>query len=261
MPESNSPCERAAPPIPLPELLALRRWNTPTIYNGLEQYTRADRKTLVNVDDVTDFMPLAGPMVGYAVTLVIEPGNPRHAQDKPDAWREWFRHLASIDGPKIIVCQDLDKPKTFGACFGEVNGSTYRQLGCVGGIVDGAIRDLNELTFAGLKMLARRMSVSHCYGTPVRWDVPVEVFGVEVRPGQLIHADQHGFIAVPEGEEQGLLEAARFMDQNENDTLIAAARYTDGDAARITEAVCQASYRFGENATAKFGSGGEWGKR
>ena len=29
---------------------------------------------------------------------------------------------------------------------------------------------------------------------PVEWDVPISVFGVTVRPGQLIHADQHGFL-------------------------------------------------------------------
>ncbi len=253
------PTSNPSPKLPLPDLLKLRRWNTPTIYNGLEQYTKADRKAIVNVEDVTDFMPHMGAMVGYAVTLVIEPGNPEHPKQQPDAWKELFRYVASIDGPKIMVYQDLDKPFTYGACLGEVNGSIFRQLGCVGAIVDGACRDLDELSYTGMKVLARRLGVSHAYGSPVRWGCAVEAFGIRVRPGQLIHADKHGFLVVPEGEEAGLLEATRFMDENECNTLIAAARYTAGTPAQIAEAVCHAADQFGEASAGRFGRGGEWG--
>ena len=242
----------------LPELLSLRRWNTPTIYNGLEQYTQADRRTLVNLEDLTDFTPEAGPMVGYALTLVVEPSKPEHSQRNPEAWKQFFRYVASIDGPKVIVCQDLDKPLTYGACFGEVNCSSLRAFGCVGVIVDGAVRDLDEIRYAGLKVLARRLAVSHCYGCPVSWGQPVEVFGVTVQPGQLVHADKHGFVAVPPGEEARLPHAARFMDQNECDTLIAAARYTHAGPQETAEALCAAADQFGAAAQREFGRSGEW---
>ncbi len=56
------------------ELLQLKRWNTPTIYNGWEQITKSDAGTAgFNLEETTDFMPQMGPMVGYAVTLIIEP--------------------------------------------------------------------------------------------------------------------------------------------------------------------------------------------
>ena len=48
---------------------------------------------------------------------------------------------------------------------------------------------------------------------PVEWDVPISVFGVTVRPGQLIHADQHGFLVIPEEDEEKLEEATSFMDR------------------------------------------------
>ena len=37
-------------------------------------------------------------------------------------------------------------------------------------------------------------------------------FGRKVQPGQLIHADKHGFLVVPAEDEARLLEAAMFMD-------------------------------------------------
>ena len=48
----------------------------------------------------------------------------------------------------------------------------------------------------------------------MEWDVPISVFGVTVRPGQLIHADQHGFLVIPEEDEPKLEEATSFMDRH-----------------------------------------------
>jgi regulator of RNase E activity RraA len=63
---------------------------------------------------------------------------------------------------------------------------------------------------------------------PVRWNCEVEVFGRKIQPGQLIHADKHGFIAIPPEDEARLLDAARFMDSNECNTVIVAARSASG---------------------------------
>ena len=93
-----------------------------------------------------------------------------------------------------------------------------------GAIVDGAIRDVDEMTNAGFKAIARRLCIGHGYATPVRWNCEVEVFGQKIQPGQLIHADKHGFLAITAEEEKHLLEASIFMDQNECNTVIPAAR-------------------------------------
>jgi regulator of RNase E activity RraA len=127
-----------------------------------------------------------------------------------------------------VVVQDLDKPNTFGSFWGEVQSNTHRALGCVGTITDGALRDLDEMTNAGLKGLARRLCVGHAHVVPVRWNCPVEVFGRKILPGQLVHADKHGFIAIPPEDEARLLDAAIFMDSNECNTVIAAARGSFG---------------------------------
>jgi regulator of RNase E activity RraA len=211
------------------ELLELRRWNTPTIYNGWEQITDHDPGADgVNIEETVDFMPQMGAMVGYALTLVVEPSNPHHKKNNFDAWGEYRRYVAGAPGPKIVVVQDLDKPRVLGSFWGEVNANVHRALGCVGTVTDGAIRDVDEMIYAGFKALARRLCVGHAYSCPVRWDCEVEVFGRRVQPGQLIHADKHGFLAVPREDEKRLLDAARFMDTNECRTIIPAARSAAG---------------------------------
>lgn len=252
--------KRPARPLDDGTLLELRRWNTPTIYNGWEQITRRDAaREAFNLEPVHDFMPQMGPMVGYAVTVVFEPSNPRHPRRNPRAWSEYRRYLASVPGPKVVVVQDLDKPRLVAAFWGEVTANFHRALGCVGTIIDGGIRDLDEMTAAGFKALARGLGVGHGHSCPVRWGVPVKVFGRRIAPGQLIHADKHGFLAVPFGDEARLLEAAKFMDANECRTVIAAARDVAGKTpGEICAALDRAGAEFSRQARAKFRCRGEW---
>jgi regulator of RNase E activity RraA len=244
--------------LPHSELLQLKRWNTPTIYNGWEQITRCDPASDgFNLEPVTDFMPQMGPMVGYATTLIVQPSQSAHKNAA--AWEAYRDYLAEVPGPKIAVVQDLDKPGFVGSFWGEVNSNTHRALGCVGTITDGCIRDVDEMTNAGFKAIASRLCVGHAHSCPVKWNCDVTVFGRTIRPGQLIHADKHGFLAVPAGEEVGLLDAAMFMDQNECETVIPAARASVGlTATELTAQLNQAAGRFRENARRKFAKDAEW---
>jgi regulator of RNase E activity RraA len=115
------------------------------------------------------------------------------------------------------------------------------------------------MTNAGFKALARRLCVGHAVSWPVRWGVPVEVFGCPVHPGQLIHADKHGFLAVPREDESRLLDAARFMDANECATVIPAARSSAGrSASEVLRRMDAASAAFRKAARDRFQSEGEW---
>lgn len=242
------------------EILQLKRWNTPTIYNGWEQITKRNPAAdAFNLEETRDFMPQMGPMVGYAVTVVIEPSNQAHRDANPDAWNEYRRYVADQPGPKIVCVQDLDKPRVVGSFWGEVNSNAHRALGCVGTLVDGAIRDIDEMTNAGFKALARRLCVGHAHVHPVRWGSEVEVFGRTVKSGDLIHADKHGFLVIAQEEQPQILEAARFMDANECETVIPAARGSSGlSNEEVLKNLAEAGAQFGENARSRFQRNGEW---
>lgn len=242
------------------DLLELKRWNTPTIYNGWEQITSRDTASeCFNLEESKDFMPEMGPMIGYAVTVQIEPGNPIHKENNPSAASDYREYVGSISGPKIVIVQDLDKPAVLGSFWGEVNSNIHRALGCVGAITDGSIRDLDEMQNAGFKAIARRLSVGHAHSTPVKWNCEVEVFGTKILPGQLVHADKHGFLAIPQEDEEKLLEASRFMDSNECQSVIAAARNTSGKSTELVlKEINDAAKRFKQAAMEQFGGQGEW---
>ena len=139
-----------------------------------------------------------------------------------------------------------------------MNANVHRALGCVGTITDGAIRDVTEMTNAGFHALARTLFVGHAYSCPVEWGVEIEVFGRKVKPGQLIHADMHGFLVIPDEDQPRLLEAARFMDSNECRTLIHAARESAGRPMEETlKALDEVQAAFAEAAKKQFAKKGE----
>lgn len=241
------------------ELLRLKRFSTPTIYNGWEQISQVDRRTVVNRTDVRDFMPQSGPMVGYAVTLEVQPSNPDHIRDNPDAPRQYREYVESVAGPKIVVLKDADSPNIIGTYFGEVNASLHRALGCVGIITDGGVRDVTEMASVGFKALASRLCVGHAFAWPVRWGMEVEVFGLPIRSGQLIHADQHGFMVIPEEDQKEVFDATLFMDGNECATVIETSQVLAGLTMAETRArMVEAERRFGAAALERFGKKGEW---
>jgi len=233
------------------DLLQLKRWNTPTIYNGWEASTKKDRlEVRCNKDETRDFMPQMGPMVGYAVTVTFEPSNKKHFENSIERWEEYRKYVAEFSNkPKIVVLQDFNSPDNIiGSFWGEVCSNMHKALGCVGTITDGAVRDIDEMTNAGFKALARRLCVGHAYSVPVAWGIPVDVFGCRVNPGDLIHADKHGFIVIEEEDQKNLLKASLFMDKNECETTILAARESNGlPLTEIRKNIDQASLNFIKN--------------
>ncbi len=244
----------------LSDLQQLKRWNTPSVYNGWEQITNRDiAADCFNLEETIDFMPQMGPMVGYAVTLVIEPSNPAHKENKAAATAAYRQYMTSVPGPKIVIVQDLDKPRVVGSFWGEVAASVHTSLGCVGTIIDGAVRDIDEMTSVGMKVLAKRLCVGHAHIVPVRWNCEVEVYGCKIKPGQLIHADKHGFMVIPEEDEARLLDAVQFMDMNECQTVIPAARNNVGRPVdQILEGMAEAAKQFRASLEKKSFKKSEW---
>ena len=225
------------------DLLELRRFNTPTIYNGWEAVTGRDRlECNCSWEEITDFTPQMGPMVGFAVTVEYVCGDKVERLSRENPFGDLYRYLAKIPGPKVLFAKDLEAPDSVGSIFGEVTGNAYRSLGCVGGITDGYARDVDEGAYGGFKMMAKRLGVGHAYSCPVRFGTTVEMYGTTIRPGMFVHADKYGFIAIPDEETKHLLEAVRALDSAECRTTIMTGRETLGKKPEeIAEELARAS--------------------
>lgn len=177
------------------QLEELRGISSPTISNAIETFDVRPRIEGITGAGVQCFFPALGPMIGYASTLTIRstepPAKPRRVNR-----RDYWESLRRRPGPLLAVAQDLSEPPS-GAYWGEVNSHIHQKLGCVGVLTNGTVRDLEEVGRMSFHFLASGVSVSHCYAHLEDFDLPVTVFGMLVRPGDLIHADQHGAVVIP----------------------------------------------------------------
>lgn len=138
------------------------------------------------------------PIVGYAATARIRTATPPmegtgYRYERTD----WLNHILSIPSPRIIVIEDVDNPPGLGAFVGEVNANILLALGCAGLVTNGGVRDLTEVRSSGFSLFAGNISVSHAYAHIFDFGGPVVVGGLDVRPGNLIHADRHGVQTIP----------------------------------------------------------------
>jgi len=243
------------------QLLQLLKWNTPTVYNGWEQVTNNPDygRQCFNLEPMIDHSPEMGPMVGYAVTVRIQPGDvgivEKHgATGRKGMWS--FMSSLPMEIPKIVVVQDMTKPVIYGSMWGEVNATFFKSVGALGCITDGGVRDLDEMKNVGFHAMSRGVTISHSYGVPpLEWDVPISVFGVTVRPGQLIHADKHGFLVVPEEDEERLLEATEFMDLMERKYVITPGREGVGSSpSQIAKRMGEVFTEMSKEKKEKFGT-------
>jgi regulator of RNase E activity RraA len=175
------------------ELEALRRYDTPTIANAIETFDVRPRTAGFASPAVRCIFPQFGTMIGYAVTARCRAAQPAA---QPYSRHGWWDAVAAAPAPRVAVIQDLDDPPV-GAFWGEVQSNIHRALGCVGAVTNGGVRDLREVEALGFQYYAGSVMVSHAYVTMVDYGTPVTIAGLEIHPGDLVHADLHGVQVIP----------------------------------------------------------------
>lgn len=185
----------------------LRRVDTPTVCNaievaqgkrGFDAFTRGTMLCSAEGD----------AMVGYARTARIQAVNP--PTDAPDVIRArrmgYYEYMAAGSRPAIAVVQDMDVPNAIGAYWGEINTNIHKAFGLSGALTDGVMRDLGDLP-EGFCVVAGSIGPSHGFVHVVDFDQPVQIHGMTVAAGDLVHADRHGAVVIPQ-DVVPLLEAA-----------------------------------------------------
>ena len=179
-------------------LKILRSVDTPTVCNAIEVaqgkrgFSEFTRGTMISS------APEGGAMVGFAKTAKIaalEP--PKESQEVIKERRmNYYRYMADVNGPTITVIEDVDYPDCIGAYWGEINTKVHKGFGLSGALTNGVVRDLGDLA-EDFPVVAGSIGPSHGFVHVREIDTPVSLFGIKVSPGDLVHADRHGAVVIP----------------------------------------------------------------
>jgi regulator of RNase E activity RraA len=130
---------------------------------------------------------------------------------------ELHRSVLAVGAPAVVVLQDLDENCGAGAFLGEVNGTLLDVLGIAGFVTNGRVRDEPDLRQMGFAIHAAGLCVARAHMRLTAVGVPVRVGGLDVRPGDLLHGDQHGVLRIPHAMADrlpALAEAVREEEQS-----------------------------------------------
>jgi 4-hydroxy-4-methyl-2-oxoglutarate aldolase len=174
----------------------LKSVDTPTLSNAIELLGVRGRVEGFAPLQLQCLFPEFGRMCGYAVTAQVETVT---AMDplRGEGFYELFEAVAAAAKPAVVVFQEIGGYPDYAAHCGEVMATIFTRLGAIGLVSDCGVRDIPEVRAIGMHYFARGKVASHARFRIVRSNVSVQVLGVTVQPGQLIHADENGLLTVP----------------------------------------------------------------
>ena len=203
----------------------LRKVDTPTVCNAIEVAQGKRGFNAFTRGTMLCSAPDAAPVVGYARTARIAALAPPTEAPKVIRSRrmDYYRYMAEVEFPAVAVIEDMDYPNCIGAYWGEINTTVHKGFGLSGALTNGVMRDLGDLP-DGFPVVAGSVGPSHGFVHVREVATTVNVFGLQVAPGALIHADRHGAVVVPDDVIADLEDAILKLLKTERIVLDAASQ-------------------------------------
>jgi regulator of RNase E activity RraA len=204
--------------------------------NAIESFGKRLRNEGYVDGTVRCLFPHLPPMVGYVTTVKIRGSAPPTADGPYPDRTDWWDYIVSVPAPRVVVVQDIASRPGAGALIGAVHMNILRALQCVGAVTNGAVRSLPAAENAGFHLFAGDVSVSHAYVHIIEIGTPVEIGGLRIRSGDLLHGDLHGVQSIPvEIAAQVPLVAERIATRKQE--LIAICQSPDFSLQRLRAAI------------------------
>ena len=177
------------------DLELLTKYDTPTICNVIELFDVRPRTEGFMNKSIVSCFPEMPPMVGFAATATFR-GSTLTEEPSYGGIDKQVALFAELPGPAVVVFEDLDQP-VVSATFGEIMCTSYKRFGAKGLITSGAGRDLDQVRSLDFPVFTNGTICSHGYSRFPSVGVPVQVGGLTIKPGDLIHGDCNGVTTIP----------------------------------------------------------------
>ena len=219
------------------DLAVLTQWDTPTICNALEEIVPERRGHGYTTEPLVPLDPDLKPICGYARTATIRAAEPpNETPAEMAAKREaYYEYIAQGPKPTVVVIQDIDPRPGYGAFWGEVQTTVHKGLGAVGGVTNGSFRDLKD-SARGFNLIGGEVGPSHAWVHVVDIDCQVTIHGMTVVTNNIIHADHHGAVMIPDEAVKQIPEVVARISRREA-VILNAAKAPDFDIEKLKAAM------------------------
>ncbi|MGA3266565.1 MAG: RraA family protein [Verrucomicrobiota bacterium] len=179
------------------ELEILGRLDAGTLANAIETFHERLRNEGFADRSIHCLLPQLPPMLGYVATVKIRGSSPPMTGGTYSDRTDWWDYIAALPSPRVVAVQDVASEVGLGSLLGAVHINILAALGCVGAVTNGSVRGLPTAAKLGFRLFAGGVSVSHSYVHIVEFGTPVEIGGLRLKSGDLLHGDLHGIQSIP----------------------------------------------------------------
>jgi regulator of RNase E activity RraA len=196
-------------------LSLLKEFDSATLANAIDSLGERDPTDGFASAELKCMFPDLPPVIGYAVTCTYDGTTPGK---RPSADRQLYEAIAASPKPCVVVLQDIGINRLRSNHLGDVMASTFQTLGCVAAVSDGCARDLPGMKkrAPGFQVFAAGVVPGGGMSRIVEVGVTVSIFGLLIKPGDLLHGDANGLLGIPaDAAERAAIEARKIVDNEE----------------------------------------------
>jgi len=212
--------------VPTELIESLSRIDSPTVSNAIEFFKVRDPTTGFASMELKCQYPDLKPMVGYALTCTVDSTTPLPRGD--NVRHALFEAIQAAPNPVALVLQDIGPQRLRSCHAGDYLSTIFQNLGAVGLVTDGGVRDISGIAerAQGFQVFAPGTVVSHGVPRFVEIGVTVNICGMTVQPGDLLHGDDNGLLVVPAEIADKIAEQAHQVWERESKVI----NYVKSDA-------------------------------
>jgi regulator of RNase E activity RraA len=187
--------------------------------------------------------PTLGPTVGVALTCELDSSSPGGQPAMEGYWQQ-LEQMSRMDAPVVWVVKTFGSRPDHECVLGDGMAKSLYSVGCVGAVTDGGVRDIPGLLTVPFPVYSRGVTIHHTALRFRRMNEPIEIGGIVVRPGDVIHANAEGVIKIPPSCLEALPAKAVMMRAFEHEAHLALRR-TDLSLPEKRQRVADALARYG----------------
>jgi 4-hydroxy-4-methyl-2-oxoglutarate aldolase len=174
----------------------LQDFDTALLANTIGYIDPTPAHEIYMAGSIQSVTPTLGPTVGVAATCELDTSTPG-GEPVLDPYYQQLDEIQSMEEPVVWVVKAVGSRPDHECIMGDGMAKSLFANGCLGAVTDGGLRDVEGMLTIPFAAYCHHKTIHHCAMRFRSINQPVDIGGITIRPGDVIHANAGGVIKIP----------------------------------------------------------------